>query len=76
MNTTEYKIQSNVPIPLKGTQRKFPFAAMKVGDSFVCSKTEENTLRQTASRFAKLNQVKFSVLKEEKGISVRCWRIE
>jgi hypothetical protein len=35
---TSYKVESGVPLPAKGNARRcFPFAEMKVGDSFVAA---------------------------------------
>lgn len=64
-------IDKNVPLPAR-----FPFAGMKVGDSFaVPADVKRATVAVAASRYGKENGKVFSVRKMKDG-SYRCWRLE
>jgi len=64
------KIESHIPFPAK-----FPFAEMKVGDSFLVPVgTHKNTVAVYATRYARKTGTKFTVRKTPEGY--RCWRIE
>ena len=64
------KIESNIPMPTR-----FPFADMKVGDSFLAPEgTNKSLVAVYASRHAKKTGTKFTVRRTPEGI--RCWRIE
>lgn len=64
------KIEPGIPMPAK-----FPFAEMKVGDSFlVPAKASKNTVAVYATRHARKTGTKFTVRKTPEGY--RCWRIE
>lgn len=64
------KIESNVPLP-----SKFPFAQMKVGDSFLAPPDINRTsVSVSAKRFGTKHGMKFTVRKVEQGF--RCWRTE
>jgi hypothetical protein len=64
------KIESGIPMPAK-----FPFAEMKVNDSFlVPESTSKNVVGVYARRHAIKTGMKFTVRKTPEGY--RCWRIE
>lgn len=68
----EYKIESNIPMPVRKAKSKYPFAEMKVGDSFQFElRRGKATHIQTAAFYAakKLN-MKFAIRE------TRCWRIK
>lgn len=72
-----YKIEKGIPIPTVGTRRKFPFAEMKIGDSFFISQIEgeTNSVRSTACYYARRNPgYKFRVKRVEGG--TRVWRVQ
>lgn len=62
-------IEKGIPLPAK-----FPFAAMKVGDSFLVEKEITRTaVSVAAKRFGDKNNMKFTVRKSEGHL--RCWRL-
>lgn len=65
------KVESNIPVP-----SKFPFAGMRVGDSFaVPPDKKRTTVNVAAMRYGKKHGMKFTVrLMPDR--SLRCWRIE
>ena len=64
-------IDKNIPLPAR-----FPFAGMKVGDSFaVPADVQRATVAVAASRYGRKHKMKFSTRKMEDG-SYRCWRME
>jgi hypothetical protein len=64
------KIESGIPMPAK-----FPFAKMKIGDSFLIPVgVNKSTVSVYANRHAKKTGTKFTVRKTPDGY--RCWRIE
>ena len=64
------KIESHIPMPTK-----YPFPAMKVGDSFLLlGSTKKATVAVAANRHAKKTGTKFTVRQTPEGY--RCWRIE
>ena len=64
------KIESGIPMPAK-----FPFAEMKVGDSFLVPEgTSKNVVGVYARRHAIKTGTKFTIRKTPEGY--RCWRIE
>lgn len=78
MQTYKYQIEKNVPIP---KQRKYPFPAMKAGDSFfipASSNEELDKVRRRVSVVAtmhnKKTNKKFTLRKVEGG--VRVWRVK
>jgi hypothetical protein len=65
------KIEKNVPIP-----RKFPFAGMRVGDSFaVPPDVKRPAVTVAAMRFGRKHGMKFTV-RQVADKTFRCWRIE
>lgn len=69
------KIETGVPIAKKGAGRpsKYPFAQMKVGESFACDEPVLR-LRQAASQASHRKGMKFTVRAE--GTGARVWRTE
>jgi hypothetical protein len=64
------KIESGIPMPAK-----FPFADMRVNDSFLLlGNTKRATVAVAAARYAKKTNKKFTVRQTPEGY--RCWRIE
>ncbi len=64
-------VDKNVPIP-----KKYPFAQMQVGDSFVIADSIKRTTVSVASiRYGKATGKKFTTRKMPEGV-YRCWRIE
>lgn len=64
-------IDSNVPLPTR-----YPFAGMKVGDSFlVPSGVTRQAVAVAASRYGRKHKMKFSTRKLKEG-GFRCWRLE
>lgn len=66
------KVDKHVPIPTK-----FPFAKMKVGDSFaVPSNVKRPAVTVAAMRYGRKHDMKFTVRQTDaKGAAFRCWRI-
>lgn len=72
------EVMSGVPIPKPQRNRnsKYPFAEMKVGDSFHVDGDPEKAdalLRSVSYRYGKENAVKFTVRRTESG--ARIWRV-
>ena len=70
-----YKIEDHVPMPTEpesGRPAKYPFRAMKIGQSFFANVPDVNTTQWT-----KRTGYKFRVRHTtENGVTgVRCWRI-
>lgn len=67
------KIERNIPIPTeKG--RKYPFEAMRVGDSFYVEGVKHNSLSGIATATGYRIGMKFMVRRWKTGL--RCWRIK
>ena len=75
---TKYKIESGVQMSKSGRSQicKYPFAEMKVGDSFAVAASDLEKTRTAASYFGRHNERKYSVCRVDpiKG-EYRCWRI-
>jgi hypothetical protein len=71
----EIEIESGIAIPAqRAVLVKYPFAALKKGDSFLFKKdTKRATAYSTASYNGRILRRKFIVRQTEKGL--RCWRI-
>jgi hypothetical protein len=75
---TEFKIE-NKPVLFgldRGELSRYPFAKMKVGQSFFMDGGEMQAItrvRSAASQYAKRHNMKFSVVKE--GTGYRCGRV-
>ncbi len=85
---SEFEIESGIEVPPPGTgkhNQKYPFADMKIGDSFFCSinaeglqrQTEISAVRNAARGFSNRNCIELvaRVVKEERGRGVRVWRV-
>jgi hypothetical protein len=73
----KFEIQKDVPIPYPGMgKRKYPFADMEVGDSFLVEDKSTNAMYRTAHGFMAKHQPnwKFSVRKVNGGTQV--WRVK
>jgi hypothetical protein len=68
----ELAVDKRVPIPVK-----FPFAKMKVGDSFAVPRDiKRAAVSVAAMRFGRKHNMKFTVRQTDaKGAAFRCWRI-
>lgn len=68
-------VEKNVayPLPLRDKPR-YPFATMKLGDSFSFSKEYATKIRSAAWAAGEKYNAKFSVRKE--GFGFRVWRIK
>ncbi len=71
------KIERNIPMPTLRVPSKYPFANMKVGDSFAIRKGQDVQLvRQAASHYSikKNPKTRFAIYRTEEGY--RCWRVK
>lgn len=68
---TKYKIESGVQMP-----SKYPFAEMKVGDSFAVAARDLKKVQSSASWYGRSHNKKYSFrcIDPIKG-DYRCWRI-
>ncbi len=70
-----YPISPNIPIPNKRIRpSKYPFAMLKIGDSFEFNKDEIKRVGSAASSFGKKHNKRFLV--RRMGDKGRCWRRE
>lgn len=72
-----FEIQADVPIPSPnkgGRTAKYPFGAMKVGESFAVDSDESGIKRvqRAAAAFARRNAIKLVTRRTDTG--VRVWR--
>jgi hypothetical protein len=72
----EIKVERNVPMPIKRGYGKWPFATMKVGDSFAFAGDKLNQVHQAASQYRRRANPswRFTVRKQVDGY--RIWRIK
>jgi hypothetical protein len=77
MKQNKFKIEKKVPLPelRGGGECKYPFADMKVGDSFACNRAVLERARVAASTYGKRNNMKFTA-RRTSGDDARIWRIE
>jgi hypothetical protein len=69
-----YEIQSGIPIPAGRNNNKYPFRAMRIGDSFFAAGIKQSGISSVLYAFSKRNpEFRFTVRKE--GDGVRVWRI-
>ena len=66
------EIEKNVPLFPRKTNTKYPFAEMKVGDSFVIPPRPKTPILQG---YAKTFGIKITIRRQPDG-SYRVWRIE
>lgn len=65
------KVESNIPLPAI-----YPFAKMKVGDSFaIPADIKRTAVSVSAKRFGVKHNMRFTIRKMPDG-SYRCWRLE
>lgn len=74
---TEFKIEKDVPMPkvYNGRTCRYPFAEMRIGDSFFVAESvaTSNSVGSSVHYFRKKNKsVKFAVRREQGGC--RVWR--
>jgi hypothetical protein len=76
---TEYVIESGIPITQKRAGvSSYPFASMKVGDSFAISNNDRGVerVRAVASLYGTQHAMKFSVrMTDPHARTYRCWRV-
>lgn len=80
VSETIYKIERGIKPPIKRVHktRKYPFAEMKVGDSFVVPIESRQNLCVSSISYSKNHQSgkwKFSIRKISE-VEVRCWRVK
>ena len=71
----EIEVGIEYPLVIRGKQSKYPFAGMKVGDSFAFPLDQLKAVRSATATYAgRKPGAKFSVL--SKGLTEgRCWRV-
>jgi hypothetical protein len=75
MKSKNIKIDKKVPLPPpRGTNKHYPLAEMKIGDSFWAPPDEVVRARSAASQHGSRHQKKFTTRTEDDGL--RVWRIE
>ncbi len=72
----EIKIEKGIAIPTTSYGSKYPFAEMEVGDSFLVSGTQANSVIYSMSKFANVNPTKKFSSRREGENSRRVWRIK
>jgi len=68
----EIKIENKIAIPSKPS--KFPWAELKIGDSFLCPSGHESAFRSNVCVASKRLGIKLTVRKTPEGL--RVWRVE
>lgn len=68
-----YKIDRGIPLPTGYFGRKYPYADLAVGESFLDPHGNNQSISSGSSYAGKKLGRKFSVRKTSEGI--RCWRI-
>lgn len=78
----DFEIEHGIPLDDRETygtsRRKYPFAKMKVGDSFFAGPRDARALKSSASHYARAHGIRLATRKEVKDgvVGRRCWRIE
>lgn len=67
------KVDEAVPMPTGIFTRKYPYADLEVGQSFLAPEANHNSIRAGASQYGKKLSRRFSVRKTQEGI--RVWRV-
>ena len=73
----EFKVENKPVVRPRIEARRYPFARMKVGQSFYFEYhnfNDLNRVRSAASQYSRRHGVKFSIVKE--GDGYRCGRVE
>lgn len=71
-----YKIEEGIPMPEHpetGRRAKYPFADMKVGDSFAAGHGELELIRSASAYYKRVYKMKF-VIRPEGDNGIRIWR--
>lgn len=68
--TSDFALEDGMPV--ERTRYRYPFASMKVGQSFVAP---DERVRAAASRYAARTGMRFTVNKTPEGTGYRCHRI-
>lgn len=79
----EYGVTRNKPLPrprrqgnYNGPKVKYPFATMKVGDSFPLKDGDDaHTIRAAGYSYGKRNEMRFVIRRDDKK-ALCCWRVE
>lgn len=72
-----YKIEKNIPAPVKNAKFKYPFEHMEVGDSFFVPKKEViGTRVSVAMNYYKKKNPKKAFMSRTDEAGVRVWRIK
>lgn len=66
-----FQIETNIPV--QASRANYPFARMRVGDSFLADGPDAKKVQVAAYKWAKVNQKKMLCRNVEGGI--RIWRI-
>lgn len=79
--TKKMKISHNIPMPnlrssAKLGQTKYPFATMKVGDSFEVHPEKRHSVNTLAKKYGDQQKPKKAFTVRKKDGSLHCWRIK
>ena len=75
--TEDYNIENDVPVPpYTEKSSQYPFAEMKVGDSFTSDIAKRFTLSSSATYFVKTKQPEWKFSIRTTGDLVRIWRVK
>lgn len=81
MNTTKFKIEENVPLaritrPPRCGPYKYPWADMKVGDSFLAGEADQRSLYSVAAKWVERHENGWQFKSRREGKGRRIWRIK
>lgn len=73
-----YKIDKNVPLPKSksGPERKYPFAEMEIGDSFLVEAKNRHLAQRSSYMYNKNHQPKRIMCRTQPDGSLRVWRVK
>ncbi len=74
MKDGQIKIDKKIPLPEKRLYESFPFAQMKVGDSFAFPTERLHTVYQAASQFKRRSKTGWSYTCRKQAQGYRFWR--
>ena len=69
-----YKIEKDVPMPVRTARCKYPFESMEVGDSIYVSGVKKSSILSYARQWCSETMNKYSWHAEEEKNGVRLWR--
>ena len=73
----EYKIEKNIPIPLRGGESSpFPFSKMEIGDSFLIPINQRSKMQSRLYKYLQENKDKAFISRRTDDNNVRVWRIK